>query len=212
MRTYSLFDRFIIGVDQAFQTVFGRAPAAGRPNPTNTLEEPELCTGEKDLAVRLMRIDHTGEICAQALYQGQAMTARSRKARQNLEGAALEEGDHLAWCEARIDELGGNISRLNPIFYAGSFTLGTFAGLLGDRWSLGFLAETETQVTRHLEGHLQRLPEQDVKSRAVLEQMKQDEQHHARMAIADGGTRLPGPVKGLMGLASKVMTATTYWI
>ena len=155
-----------------------------------------------------MRVNHAGEVCAQALYQGQALTARRDETRQQMEQAAEEENDHLVWCRQRIHELGGHTSLLNPLWYTGSLAIGAFSGLLGDKWSLGFLAETEHQVVRHLEGHLQRLPEGDEKSRAILEQMKIDEGEHCTTARDAGGSALPEPVKKLMNLASRVMTTT----
>jgi ubiquinone biosynthesis monooxygenase Coq7 len=159
-----------------------------------------------------MRVNHCGEICAQALYQGQALTARNPAARAALEQAAAEETDHLAWTAQRIGELGGRVSLLNPLWYAGSFALGAAAGLLGDKWSLGFLAETERQVEGHLEGHLDRLPPQDAKSRAIIDQMKADEARHARAAVEHGAAELPEPVKSAMKLGSRVMTRTAFWI
>ncbi|MFN7087998.1 MAG: 2-polyprenyl-3-methyl-6-methoxy-1,4-benzoquinone monooxygenase, partial [Burkholderiales bacterium] len=167
---------------------------------------------QRELAAALMRVNHSGEICAQALYQGQALTARDSQARQALEQAAQEETEHLAWTERRIEELGGHKSLLNPLWYGGSFVLGAAAGLLGDRWNLGFLAETERQVVNHLEGHLQRLPAEDQKSRVILEQMKADEARHATSALQHGGAELPAPVRAAMRLSSKVMTKTAFWI
>jgi len=159
-----------------------------------------------------MRVNHAGEICAQALYQGQALTARNPESKSALDRAAQEETEHLAWTGRRIEELGGRQSLLNPLFYAGSFAIGAAAGLLGDRWNLGFLAETERQVVAHLEGHLTRLPAGDEKSRAVVEQMKDDEARHATSAMEHGGAELPAPAKAAMRAASKVMTGTSYWI
>jgi ubiquinone biosynthesis monooxygenase Coq7 len=159
-----------------------------------------------------MRINHCGEICAQALYQGQALTARNPEAKRALEQAALEETEHLNWCETRIKELGTHKSFLNPLWYTGSLALGALAGTLGDKWNLGFLAETERQVGAHLEGHLAQLPPADDKSRAVIEQMKTDEAKHATTAIEHGGAELPAPVRAMMKLTSKVMTKTAYWI
>jgi ubiquinone biosynthesis monooxygenase Coq7 len=159
-----------------------------------------------------MRVNHAGEVCAQALYQGQALTARQDDTRRQMAQAAEEENDHLLWCRHRIHELGGHTSLLNPLWYSGSLAIGAVTGLLGDKWSLGFLAETEQQVVRHLEGHLQRLPENDEKSRAILEQMKTDEGEHRMTALNAGGVELPDPVKRLMTLASRVMTTTAYRI
>jgi ubiquinone biosynthesis monooxygenase Coq7 len=158
----------------------------------------------------LLRVDHAGEVCAQALYQGQALTARRADVRSRLEQAAREENDHLAWCGRRLEELGSHRSLLNPLWYAGSFAIGALAGLAGDRWSLGFLAETERQVVRHLDGHLADLPPDDMKSRAILEQMREDEGRHATTAVDAGAAELPGAVKGLMAGVSRVLTAVAY--
>lgn len=163
-------------------------------------------------AGRLMRVNHVGEICAQALYQGQAAVSRNPRTRKLLEQAAEEEMAHLAWCEQRIDELGSRKSLLNPLWYAGAFGIGVAGGLANDRVSLGFLAETEKQVIEHLDEHLERLPENDLPSRAVVKQMKADEAKHADTALTHGGAELPGPVQKLMQLASKVMTRVTYWV
>ena len=159
-----------------------------------------------------MRINHTGEVCAQALYQGQALTARLPQVRNRMERAAAEENDHLDWCEGRLQELDSRTSLLNPIWYAGSFAIGAAAGLAGDKWSLGFVAETEQQVGAHLDDHLNRLPERDSKSRAILEQMKEDEARHADQALKAGGAVLPGPIRFAMRLSSKIMTGTVYWL
>lgn len=157
-----------------------------------------------------MRVNHAGEICAQALYQGQSLTARSGNVRKSLEQAAVEEEDHLVWCERRLDELGGSTSVLGPLWYAGSFTLGAIAGAAGDRWNLAFLAETERQVETHLEGHLSRLAPADLRTRSVVEQMKADEASHRATAIALGAAELPAPLRGAMRLASKCMTTIAY--
>jgi ubiquinone biosynthesis monooxygenase Coq7 len=204
-------DELIVAFDKGLRTVFAPAQSL-RPVPGETLAEAEMTGEERAQAAALMRVNHSGEICAQALYQGQALTARNPSAREALERAAHEETEHLAWTERRIGELGGRKSLLNPVFYAGSFAIGALAGLLGDRWNLGFLAETERQVVRHLEGHLERLPAADEKSRAVLEQMKEDEARHATSAITHGGGELPEPAKAAMRLSSKAMTETAFWI
>ena len=205
------FDQLIITFDNGLRTLLAPAHSA-RPHPDADVAGSELGADEKQMAAALMRVNHSGEICAQALYQGQALTARNPEARAALEQAAAEETDHLAWTAQRVDELGGRLSLLNPLWYAGSFALGAAAGLLGDKWSLGFLAETERQVEGHLAGHLDRLPPQDEKSRAVLEQMKDDEARHARAAIEHGAADLPAPVKLAMKLGSRVMTRTSFWI
>lgn len=204
-------DAFILQFDRALRTVF--APAVSRrPHPDNGLPEGELSESERRHVAGLMRVNHSGEVCAQALYQGQALTARNPEAARALMQASDEETEHLAWCERRLTELGSHKSYLNPLWYTGSFAIGVLAGALGDRWNLGFLAETERQVEGHLDGHLQRLPEQDAKSRAIVEQMKADEIRHAEMAIAHGGAELPLPVKVAMQLSSKVMTRVAYWV
>ncbi len=204
-------DKLIIEFDHALRTVF--APSASRrPYPDANLPEAELSEAEKKHVAGLMRVNHSGEVCAQALYQGQALTARNPEAARALREASDEETEHLAWCERRINELGSHTSLLNPLWYTGSFAIGMLAGALGDRWNLGFLAETERQVEGHLDGHLQRLPEQDAKSRAIVEQMKADEIRHAETAIAHGGAELPLPVKMAMKLTSKVMTQAAYWV
>jgi ubiquinone biosynthesis monooxygenase Coq7 len=159
-----------------------------------------------------MRVNHAGEVSAQALYQGQALTAKLAEVRGKMERAALEENDHLAWCERRLKELDSHTSMLNPLWYTGSFAIGALAGLAGDKWSLGFVVETERQVVKHLDEHLSRLPEQDRRSRAILEQMKEDETHHATAALNAGGAELPEPVRQLMRLTSKVMTNAAYYI
>jgi len=204
-------DKLIIGFDSALRTLFSPAQTV-RPVPGNELSETELTESEKQLSCALMRINHVGEVCAQALYQGQGLTARNREIQETLMQAAREETEHLAWTESRIMELGGRKSFLNPLWYGGSFAIGVVAGLLGDKWNLGFLAETEHQVGAHLDGHLQRLPENDQKSRAIVEQMKIDEMNHATMALSYGGADLPFPVKLSMKLGSKVMTRTAYWV
>ena len=160
----------------------------------------------------LMRVNHSGEVSAQALYQGQSITARNHEVREKLEQAALEENDHLVWTENRLKELGERTSLLNPLWYAGSFAIGAFAGALGDKWNLGFLAETEHQVVEHLEEHLGKIPEADKRSRAILQQMKIDEAAHATTALDHGAETLPTPVKKLMQAMSKVMTRSAYRI
>ncbi len=212
MLQYTAIDNLLINLDQAVRTVFGRPPSTGRPNPADQAWEAELDEVEQQQAARLMRINHTGEVCAQALYQGQALTASRPEVRAQLEQAAMEENDHLNWCEARLEELGSHTSVLNPLFYAGSFLLGALNGRAGDRWNLGFLAETEHQVVQHLQDHLERLPPQDEKSRLILAEMQADEGRHATTALEAGGTPLPLPVRLLMKAAAKVMTQTTYWV
>ncbi len=211
-RYYTSVDDLLINLDQAIRTLFGQPATTGRPNPATAAPPAELPLEEQRLAARLMRVNHAGEVCAQALYQGQALTARLTTVRDRMERATVEENDHLAWCEARLQELDSQPSVLNPLFYAGAFTVGALAGVAGDRWSLGFVAETEHQVVEHLNAHLERLPSADQPSRAILEQMKEDEARHAANAMAAGGGRLPLPVRVLMKGVSKVMTETTYWV
>jgi ubiquinone biosynthesis monooxygenase Coq7 len=202
-------DRLITVFDNSLRTLLAPARSA-RPHPDAAIDDAGLDDAQRALSAALMRVNHTGEICAQALYQGQALTARNPSARVALEQAAAEETDHLAWTERRITELGGRLSALNPLFYAGSFALGAMAGIAGDKWNLGFLAETERQVESHLDSHLGRLPEADVKSRAIVDQMKADEARHARTAVEHGGAELPQPLRQAMKLGSRVMTETTF--
>ena len=211
-RTHSSLDRLIGQLDQALHTLFGPSPLPIRNSPATVRDEAELVASERELSARLMRINHAGEICAQALYQGQAATARLPQVRGKMEQAAQEENDHLAWTEQRIRELGGHTSYLNPLWYAGSFAIGALAGVIGDKWSLGFVAETEKQVVKHLEGHLHRLPAEDHKSRTILEQMRDDEGRHATVAIESGAAELPEPIRQVMRYTSKIMTRTAYWI
>lgn len=204
-------DHLIIEFDKGLRTLFARAQSA-RAFPDAGLSEATLSESEKKHAAALMRINHSGEICAQALYQGQALTARDPAVQEKLMQASQEETEHLAWTAKRVHELGGHLSLLNPLWYTGSLALGAAAGLLGDRWNLGFLAETERQVGGHLQSHLDSLPPQDAKSRAVVQQMYVDETQHSEMAKQLGGAELPEPVKVLMQASSKVMTKTTYWV
>ncbi len=212
-RHYSALDQCVINLDQMVRTVFGGHSTPERVNPADVIhQEAPLSDEERLRALRLMRVNHAGEVAAQALYQGQALTARSAGVHDAMVQASREENDHLAWCEDRIKTLGGHTSLLNPAWYLGSLLIGAAAGAAGDKWSLGFVAETEHQVVKHLDEHLSRLPAHDTKSRAVLEQMREDEAHHATAAIEAGASPLPEPVKGIMALTSKVMTLTAYWI
>jgi 3-demethoxyubiquinol 3-hydroxylase len=204
-------DRVIVHFDRMLRTLFAN-PISARPIPGADLPTPLLTEPERAHSAALMRVNHSGEVCAQALYQGQALTARHSGIRQIMEQAAREESEHLAWTATRLDELGGRTSILNPIFYAGALALGALAGALGNRWNLGFLEETERQVEGHLEEHLEKMPTTDVKSRAVIRQMKDDEGRHASVARAHGATELPGPVRYGMRAASRLMTRSTYWI
>jgi ubiquinone biosynthesis monooxygenase Coq7 len=202
-------DRLIAEFDRALRTVSSVAEPS-RLSPAAALPEAELSEHDRRHAAALMRVNHVGEVCAQALYQGQALTARDPHARRALERAAREEEDHLAWSAQRVDELGGRTSLLNPVWYAGAFTIGTVAGVLGDRWNLGFLAETERQVEEHLSGHLERLPEKDERTRTLVEAMRADEARHRDTAVRLGAAALPAPVKLAMRFASGLMTRIAY--
>lgn len=204
-------DDLIVNFDRALRTLCARATSV-RPVPGAEQDDAPLENNERRNAAALMRVNHSGEVCAQALYHGQAVTARNGEVKQALEHAAAQETEHLAWTAQRVSELGGNLSVLNPLLYAGSFAIGAASGLLGDKWNLGFLAETEKQVEGHLDGHLDRLPESDLKSRAIVEQMKQDEAAHARSALDHGAAELPLPARQLMRFTSRLMTGATYWV
>jgi ubiquinone biosynthesis monooxygenase Coq7 len=206
-----MLNQFILEFDKALRTVFAPAPTT-RTVPGSDLPEATLTEQEQRHVAALMRVNHCGEVCAQALYQGQALTSRNPATRQSLKQAAWEETEHLNWTEHRMAELDGRKSLLNPLWYAGSLTIGVLAGKLGDDWNLGFLAETERQVEGHLDDHLRRLPPQDRRSREILEQMKQDEISHAEMAKRLGARELPLPVKLAMEASSKAMTFTSYFI
>jgi len=205
------FDSLIITFDNGLRTLFAPAHSA-RPHPDTHVAEANLDAEGRQLSAALMRVNHSGEICAQALYQGQALTVRNPEVRALLEAAAAEETDHLAWTAHRLEELGGRLSALNPLWYVGSFAIGAAAGLLGDKWNLGFLAETECQVEDHLETHLDKLPADDAQSRAIVEQMMADEARHAQTAARHSGAELPQPVKIAMRAASRVMTRTAFWV
>ena len=202
-------DRLILEFDRALRAVAGVVQAS-RPSPAQQVPETLVGDEQRVHAAALMRVNHVGEVCAQALYQGQALTARQPAAREALERAAREGEDHLAWSAERIRELGGRPSLLNPLWYAGSFAIGAVAGALGDKWNLAFLAETERQVEEHLSGHLESLPEEDRRTRAVVEAMRADEARHRASAVELGAAELPEPVRRAMRLASKVMTTVAY--
>jgi len=204
-------DHLIIEFDKGLRTLLSNAHST-RPHPDANVPDAALSAEDKKLAIALMRVNHSGEISAQALYQGQALTARDPAVQKKLQQAAQEETDHLAWTAQRVHDLGGHVSVFNPLWYSGSLAIGALAGLLGDKWNLGFLAETERQVGAHLQSHLQQLPPQDVKSRAVVTQMITDEASHAEMAQKLGGADLPKPLQLAMQASSKVMTRTAYWI
>lgn len=204
-------DHLINTFDRALRAIASVTPPATMP-PGAERPGAELVPEEKRHAAALMRVNHVGEVCAQALYHGQAATARTPAVREQMERAGADEGAHLAWTATRVAELGGRLSLLNPLWYAGAFTLGALAGRLGDRVSLGFVAETERQVEQHLEGHLGRLPDGDARSRAIVEAMQADEVRHARDALAAGGIELPLPARLAMKAMARVMTATAYRI
>ncbi len=204
-----MIDDMIGHFDRALRAIAG-VHTSYRPSPAEKTSKVELEERDRAHAAGLMRVNHVGEVCAQALYEGQAITARDPLIRKSLERAAREEQDHLAWCADRLDELGGRISVLNPFWYAGSLALGLAAGALGDRWSLAFLAETELQVEQHLEGHLGRLPAADSRSRAIVEQMQKEEAGHRATALSLGAAELPGVAKAGMRLLSGIMTRVAY--
>ncbi len=211
-RSYSETDHWLIAVQNGLTTLFGQPNGTDRPDPSEDLDDAELDEAERDKSARLMRVNHVGEVCAQALYQGQAATTHNLQLQQTLAHAAAEENDHLIWCDRRLQALGGRKSLLNPLWYTGAFVIGAVAGLAGDRWSLGFLKETEEQVEGHLDRHLGRLPVKDTCSRVVVQQMKEDERRHAETANRSGAADLPTPIKSLMRGASRVMTGAAYWI
>jgi len=204
-----MIDRFIIGFDRALRTLAGTAQSA-RPRPGASIPDAELTATERRHAAGLMRINHTGEVCAQALYSAQALVARDPSVKDRFAAAAREEEDHLAWTQARLDELGSRTSLLNPAWYAGAFAIGVAAGLAGDRTNLGFVVETERQVEEHLTTHMETLPPRDAKSRAIVDRMREDEARHGGMAYEAGGQTLPLPVRGVMRLAADVMRAIAY--
>ncbi len=211
-RRYTLADRLLMEADKALRTISGADQAVTRPSPAQNLDSDPLSEQDRQHAAGLMRVNHTGEVCAQALYQGQALTAELESVREEMDHAAKEEIDHLQWCDKRLQELNSQPSVLNPFWYAMSFGIGAGAGLIGDKISLGFVAATEEQVSKHLEEHLQTLPVEDKKSRAVVEQMLIDERQHGHSALAAGGKDFPPVVKSLMTSVSKVMTKISYKI
>lgn len=205
-------DRFLSGIDGALRAASSAPTAAARPNPAAGIPEPALSDKEKSHAAGLMRVNHAGEIAAQGLYQGHAAVARDPQIERQMRTSADEELDHLGWCEERLKELGSRPSRLRPLWYAGAWAMGAASGVLGDKWSLGFIEETERQVSEHLSGHLLRLPESDAKSRAIVERMRDEEELHGANAREAGAAELPPPLRRLMRLTAKFMTGTAYWI
>lgn len=214
MRSLSLFDRFLVEIDQSLRATVATPTTTEHSNPAQQVQVlTELTEEENKRSAQLMRINHAGEVSAQGLYRGQALTAKLPQVREQMERAALEENDHLAWCTQRLDELSSHRSRLNPLWYWGSFSMGAVAGLIGDKWSLGFVKETEDQVEKHLTEHLGKLPASDLPSTVILQQMKEDEIRHGQMAQQAGGAKLPWPIRKLaMPLLSKLMTGTAKYI
>lgn len=211
-RRLTPLDRLIASANNALRTVAAPAGHSARKNPAENILDTDLNAAEKRHAAGLMRINHAGEVAAQALYQGHASVARDENIEAQMQRAADEEFDHLAWCEQRINELGEDVSKLSPFWYAGAFAIGAASGVLGDKWSLGFIAETERQVCAHLDSHLDSLPPEDAKSRAIVEQMRDEEEEHGENAIDAGAAELPEPIRRLMQMTAKVMTKTAYWV
>ncbi len=211
-RQLSPLDKLLIGANNALRTVATPAGRPARRNPAENVADTDLDADQKRHAAGLMRVNHAGEIAAQALYQGHATVARDKNIEEQMQRAADEEFDHLAWCEQRIHELGFQPSRLSPLWYAGAYAIGAASGVLGDKWSLGFIAETEKQVCSHLDSHLEQLPEDDAKSRAIVKQMRDEEEEHGENAVDAGAAVLPRPVVRLMQATAKLMTKTAYWV
>ena len=209
-RQLTPLDRLLAGANNALRTIAAPAGRPARKNPAGDIDETDLSDKQKTHAAGLMRVNHAGEVAAQALYQGHAMVARDPNIEQQMQRAANEEFDHLAWCEQRLTELGSRPSVLSPIWYSGAFAIGAASGILGDKWSLGFIAETEKQVCAHLESHLEEVPDNDDKSRAIVTQMRDEEEEHGENAIEAGAAELPAPLQRLMQLTAKVMTNTAY--
>ncbi len=212
MQQLDLPDRVIVHFDQALRTLLGKARGSGRKNPGEYQPPVDLSAEEARHAAGLMRVNHAGEVAAQALYEGAGVTAHQPAVKQLMQQAAREEGDHLIWCRERLKQLGSHTSYLDPLWYVGSLAIGGIAGAAGDRWSLGFVVETEHQVVAHLDDHLKRLPSKDSNSRAILELMREDEGRHATAAHHAGGAQLPWPVRKAMHLVSRIMTRTAYWL
>ncbi|MBA58428.1 MAG: demethoxyubiquinone hydroxylase family protein [Gammaproteobacteria bacterium] len=211
MRNLSFIDQFFVEVDEAVRTLTVNK-TVGRSRPDKKYSDDHMTLQTKALSGKLIRVNHCGEVCAQALYRGQRFISKDKRIKDFMEEAASEETEHLAWCESRLKELNTKTSILNPVFYAASFASGILAGIAGDKFSLGFVAETEKQVVKHLDKHLSLLPEEDIKSRVILEEMKKQEEGHKESAVANGGKKLPKEIRRIMSTLSKVMTKTTYWI
>jgi len=210
--SYSFADKLIIEFDRGLRTLSHNSVRTQRENPAKAVTANHMSADDMKLSARLMRVNHAGEVAAQGLYHGQAITAKNATTQANMDAAAREEGDHLAWCQERLNELNSHASIFSPVWYLGSFAIGATAGLLGDKWSLGFVAETEAQVEEHLQDHLRRLPAQDNKSQAIIQQMQQDEHEHGQTAKSLGGAELPTPAKKLMSSISHVMKVGAYWV
>lgn len=211
-RHYTFLDKLCLGVDQAVRALIGTVKTSGSVYPGKNIEDSELNEAQRKHAAALMRINHAGEICAQALYHGQGVVSRSIEVQEKMHLAAIEEGDHLTWCQQRLNELGSHSSYLNPLWYAGSFCIGMVAGMVGDKWSLGFVAETERQVIAHLKNHLNTLPVEDKRSYSILQKMEADEAKHRDDAVSLGAKNLPSFIQKGMTLTSKVMVKTAYYI
>ncbi len=211
-RDYTPVDHLLNQFDQALRTLSGQPQTTGRPTPGAASPEAELDDVQRNHVARLMRINHTGEICAQALYQGQALTARNPAIQDSMRQSAAEENDHLQWCAQRIQTLNGRLSLLNPVWYASSFVIGACAGIAGDKWSLGFIAETEKQVENHLDEHLAQIPVEDNRTHCILRQMKEDEAEHGQKAMMHGGVALPLPIRLAMRVSAKLMTKSVYYV
>lgn len=211
-RTLSRLDKLLVSANNALRTVAAPAGKTLRPNPSLNIDDGQLDEKQRARAAGLMRVNHAGEVAAQALYQGHATVARDKDMEEQMKQAAEEEFDHLAWCEQRLQELGSAPSRLSPLWYAGAYAMGAASGTVGDKWSLGFIAETEKQVCTHLKSHLEKLPQDDARSRAIVEQMRDEEAEHGANATKAGAAELPQLVVQLMRVTAKIMTKTAYWI
>lgn len=211
-RNYTFLDKLCLGIDQAVRALSNQPHTSGEVYPAKSVSEEPMTDAQRKHSASLMRINHAGEVCAQALYHGQAVASRSHDVQEKMQQAALEEGDHLDWCKKRLDELDSHTSYLNPLWYAGSFCIGMAAGMIGDKWSLGFVVETERQVIKHLSGHMAILPMQDQRSYQILKRMEQDEAHHRDQAQDAGAHELPAYIKSVMALTSKIMVKTAYYL
>jgi ubiquinone biosynthesis monooxygenase Coq7 len=209
---YSFIDQVCLGIDQAVRALCDNVMTTGQPYPAEKIEDVVLTPTQSEHSAAIMRVNHAGEICAQGLYHGQGIVSNSDRVQDKLKQAAIEEGDHLTWCRKRLDELNSHTSYLNPFWYAGSFCIGIIAGLIGDQWSLGFVAETERQVVSHLNNHINILPKEDQRSLQILKKMESDEAHHRDEAMALGAAHLPVIVKKAMAFSAKIMVKTSYWI